>query len=373
MHLSRRSLFAVLAGGTCARFVHAQGKQGGAIFAQNRGVSADLPTQLGGKDIKQWIAEISSLDPSRRENAIRTVPLLRGAEEAIPALINCVKRDNDSSPRVNAVMALGAIDFHRQEDITKAVEALTYRVTNDNQAIVRFQAALVLGRFGGQARPAMEALIKATSDQGSWEIRKAAVFALSRAAFDADRPVASPAINALVQHMSATNESSSLVRLEATMCISSIGGVNPADNKTVVAALRRAEDDKEKMIGIWARVGLCVHDNKLEAKDVDTLIKFMRSPHLPERTHAARALGTIAYVGNMGPLIKPAIPALIELTRDKEELARVAAIWALGRVGAPAKPALPRLNEMLKDKELGAEGKGFIKEAIQMIESKARD
>jgi HEAT repeat protein len=372
MHLSRRSLFACLAGGACAGLVHAQQKQGGAIFAQNRAASADLPTQLGGKDLDQWIKEIGSNDPSHRENAIRTVPLMKGAEKAIPALIERVEHDTDSSPRVNAVMALGAVEFHKQEDVNRAVKALAYRVTNDSQSIIRFQAALVLGRFGGLARPAIEALIKATTDQGSWEIRKAAVFALARAAFDAEKPVATPALNALVQRMSSANEASALVRLEATMCISSIGKVLPADNKTVVAALRRAEDDREKMIGIWARVGLCVHDNRLTEKDMDMLIKFLRSPLLPERTHAARALGTIAYVGNTGPLIKPAIPALIELTRDKEELGRIAAIWALGRIGAPAQPALKRLNEMLKDKEITEEHKGLVKEAVQMIESKVR-
>jgi HEAT repeat protein len=110
----------------------------------------------------------------------------------------------------------------------------------------------------------------------------------------------------------------------------------------------------------------------LEKKDIDLLIGLLKSDQLPHRTHAARAIGTIAYVGNPGTRIDPAIPALIDMTHDKEELARAAAIWALGRIGAPAQPALKRLNEMLKDKDLGEEGKNFIKEAVGMIESKVR-
>jgi hypothetical protein len=46
----------------------------------------------------------------------------------------------------------------------------------------------------------------------------------------------------------------------------------------------------------------------------------------------------------------------------------------LGQIKAPhAKPALKRLNEMLQDKAISDEGKGFIKEAIGMIEGKGKN
>ena len=93
---------------------------------------------------------------------------------------------------------------------------------------------------------------------------------------------------------------------------------------------------------------------------------------LPSRTHAARALGTIASLGNPGPLLKPVIPYLIKLLDDKEELAQVAAIWALGRIGPDAKAALPRLKELLQDKNVTEEGKQFVKEAIDLIEGKVK-
>jgi HEAT repeat protein len=335
-----------------------------------------MPLSIGGKSIKEWITEISSTDPSRRENAIRTVPMLKGAEAAIPALLERLDRnDSDSSPRVNAVMALGAIahDNLRDKEVEHIVRTLATRATQDSQSIIRFQAALVLGRFGAKARPAMKELIQATKDMGSWEIRKAAVFSLSRAAADIAENVSSQAIDAIVSRMYGSVESSALVRLEATMAISTIGRVSPADSIKVVKALKDAENDREKSIRIWARVGLCVHDNSLTTQDMKALIKFTQDKELPARTHAARAIGTIGSIGNPGPLIKDAIPALTDMLSDPEEHGQIAAIWALGAIGTPSQPALKRLNEMLSDKTVSDEGKGFIRDAIGRIQGKGKN
>jgi HEAT repeat protein len=373
MDLSRRSLLAAAVGATCAGLAGAQAPQPGTIVGQMKPRSTeDLPTHIGGKSLKQWMAEIKSGDPSRRENAIRTIPMLKGAQEAIPDLIDRVEHDNDSSPRVNAVMALGAVPIGPREDVTRVVNALKNRLANDSQSIIRFQSALVLGRFGEQARPAMRELINATRDGGSWEIRKAAVFALTRAATDVVKNVSHEAVDALVARLSSTNESSALVRLEAAMSIATIGRLSLQDHDKVAKSLAAAEFDREKMVAIWARVGLAVHDNKLTPNDIKTLMKYLESPDLPARTHSARAIGTIASVGNPGGLLLPAIPYLIRLLDDKEELGQVAAIWALGRIGRDAKPALKRLNEMLQDKNVSEEGKAFVKEAIDMIEGKVK-
>ncbi|HMF12505.1 MAG TPA: HEAT repeat domain-containing protein [Gemmataceae bacterium] len=375
MNLSRLSLLAVAVSMTSTGLAGAQGQQSGVVVSQPRPQSTeDLKTILGGKTLRQWIAEISSPDPSRRENAIRTVVLMKGSQEAIPALIERVERDGDSSPRVNAIIALGAVPMAPDEDVSKIVAALRKRLGEDSQSIIRFQAALVLGRFGGKSRSARTELIRATKDQGSWEIRKAAVFALTRAEADVAVPVNSQAIEAIVARLSQANESSALVRLEAAMSIATIGRLSLQDHKLVSNALAAAERDHEKMVGIWARVGLAVHENKLTKEDMNTLIKFLENRDLPARTHAARAIGTIASLGDPGPLIKPAVPALMSmLDRDSEELAKIAAIWALGRIGRPSEPALKRLNELLADKKLSEEGRNFIKEAIDMIQGKGKN
>src|SRR5262245_1299553 len=134
MHLSRRKLLAAGVGAICTGAAGAQEKPGqakgttGSKPGSSPFASDKMEMSLGGKNIKQWIAEISAPDPSRRENAIRTVPLIKGAEEAIPAILGLLDRvDPDSSPRVNAVMALGAIDFSNEADIKHAVHTLAVR------------------------------------------------------------------------------------------------------------------------------------------------------------------------------------------------------------------------------------------------------
>src|SRR5262249_47574893 len=200
-----RFLVALLAFGTIAGLVCGQAAQPGALF-QSKQSSGKTPDQIGGKSLKQWIDEIKSPDPSRRENAIRTVVLFGpyAAQQALPALLERIERDNDTSPRVNAIMALGAIEFTDEKDVQKVVDALRRRVTTsgESQNIIRFQAALILGRFGERARRGMGELISATQDRGSWEIRKAAVFSLARTVYDIKEPVNSQAIDALVSRMS---------------------------------------------------------------------------------------------------------------------------------------------------------------------------
>src|SRR6516225_5877902 len=152
----RQFVFALLVSGTLAGLACGQAAQPGALF-QSKQSSGKSPDTIGGKYLKDWIKEISSPDPSRRENAIRTVVLFGAyaSQEALPALMERIERDNDTSPRVNAIMALGAIEFTTDKDIQKAVDVLRRRVvaTGESQNIIRFQAALILGRFGEKARP----------------------------------------------------------------------------------------------------------------------------------------------------------------------------------------------------------------------------
>jgi len=378
MRLSLRILLASAILGTLVGVASPQAKQPAAGSLQTKSLTSPsnkTPEEVTGKSMKEWIKEINSTDPSRRENAIRTIALFPwAAREALPAILERIDRETDTSPKVNAIMSLGVIEPQEEDDVKKVVATLRKRVTriNETQNIIRFQAALVLGRYGGRARPAMNELIQATQDGGSWEIRKAAVFSLARAVFDDKQPVNSQAIEALVARVSHRNELSAQVRLEAVMALGVIGVLNTQDKAKVVAALERAESDSERMVGLWARVGMMAHKNDVSEKDMSILINFTKSKELPLRTHAARALGTIASVGNPGPHFKPAIPALIAMLRDEQELIQISAIWALGRIGPPAQAALPQLNQLYQQKDITEEGKALIKEAIELIQGKKK-
>src|SRR5207247_7974983 len=106
------------------------------------------------------------------------------AKTAAPALINELT-DRDVSLRVNATITLGIVGME-EKDIPAGVSALI-RLLTDTQSIVRYQAAMALGRLGRDARPAIPALLNTIKDSSSWEIRKAAAFALGAIAEDRQR------------------------------------------------------------------------------------------------------------------------------------------------------------------------------------------
>ena len=60
---------------------------------------------------------------------------------------------------VLAVIAIGVIGLDEKE-VTAGVTALTH-LLSDNQAIVRYQGALALGRLGVDAKPAKAAQVSA--------------------------------------------------------------------------------------------------------------------------------------------------------------------------------------------------------------------
>src|SRR5262249_32000667 len=142
---------------------------------------------FGGKNLDQWIQMLKSKDPSARENAIATLKYYgMVAREAIPLLIDRTK-DADVSIRVNAAIAIGMIGLDEPQ-IEPGGSALV-RLLGDDQAIVRYQAALALSRIGPDAKSAIPKLIinlhsDPYSKKESWEIRRAAASALGNVAQD---------------------------------------------------------------------------------------------------------------------------------------------------------------------------------------------
>jgi HEAT repeat protein len=77
--------------------------------------------------------------------------------------------------------------------------------------------------------------------------------------------------------------------------------------------------------------------------DVPALVKISR-----DGTDAAKLAAAVA-LGQVGPGAKDAVPRLIELLGDGDMEVRSAAAEALGRIGAPAAaPAIPRLKDAMR-------------------------
>jgi HEAT repeat protein len=320
------------------------------------------PLEFGGKKLKEWIAEIKDPDPGVVENAIRTIVHFgKDARDAAPHLIEQLEH-KDPSIRTNAALALGTIgeDLFKN-DAVKAVEKLAHKMSTDEQAIVRFHAALALSRIGADAHAVLNDLIQASSTGPSWEIRKAAVIALGAAGAVREKGVDPRATAALVK---ALGDRCAQVRLEAVMGLGILGKpASNADLQTVLTALgnRIKSDREDETVKIWAYAAYMAVDG-VNAKKLGKIAEFLKSPKLPARCHAAKALSMF------GSDAEASIPELVATLHDKQPTAASAAAEALAHMDKDLKAekpksdpkitarlrkeALPIMADMVNDKNL---------------------
>jgi HEAT repeat protein len=334
-------------------------------------------TEVGGKKLDKWIAEIRHADPGVRENAIRTVPYFgRPARKAVKALITELK-DLDPSLRVNAAISLGLIGMD-EADLTEGVNALKRVLQTDNQVNVKFQAAMTLGKLGADAKAAAPELRKALLDPyASWELRQAAALALAGTGWEVKELeeggtkrsfwVAEPkTVKELVT--AAKTDGSATVRKQALTSLIYLGmPYDPADlqnEKTGLLAVIR-QKNQDPIVGIWARVAYMRVDKISEVylKDISHLLKHN---DLPVRTNAAQALAAI------GPSANSGVSDLLVALEDKDPLVVVAAMSALVQIADDSTAvvtALERLEKETKNDVL----KQAAKQAIEQLKIRANE
>lgn len=294
---------------------------------------------VGGRPLREWIKDLESRDPSIQEAAMKTIASAYGvsAGEAIPKLMPLLK-SADASTKVNACIAIGEINLadHQEGDVAQQVVAALIEKLNDTQSIVRFHAAMALGRVGTTTsiKNAIPKLVSMIGDRGSWEIRRAAAFALGMVPSDADTGPDARAINALI---SSLGDYCSQVRLQAILSLGTLGApTRPMDRQNVDNAVRRAINDTKQnpVVQIWARVLWVQHFSKSkgpiknEPKQFAAIARMLKPVYentkndLNARINAAQALGMLKA--------QAFIPELIEVIKtDDEEQAAMAAVSAL--------------------------------------------
>src|SRR5262245_41504551 len=198
---------------------------------------SDKELRSNSKTLQQWVRDFQDRDPTHRETAYRAVALSgRDGRDALPGLINAIKNESDPGLRVHASIAIGMIGLD-EKNLKSGVDALR-RLLNDTQGSVCFQAATALGRIGPGANAALPNLVTLVRHQ-SWEVRKAAAFALGTLGVD---PMNGPDMKAINALLNALKDPSSQVRLEAVTAVVKLGPPvsnpvsNPDAKKPVVQA-----------------------------------------------------------------------------------------------------------------------------------------
>jgi HEAT repeat protein len=327
------------------------------------------PKEILGKSVKEWVKEMTDKDPAVKVKAIQIMTNFgesaRG--EAGKALIGRLN-DTDASVRVNAAMAIQAIGLD-EKDVAEAVQTIQRRFAVETQAFVRYHLTMLAAQIGPPCRVILNDLAQKAKDPGSYEIRKAAVYALGQIGMAADREFAdSRAVAALIElFASGSKDISAEVRLEAVVALSGIGNVNGNDRSRIISAFKSATGDKEKTVAIWANVGLMTYD-KMDDKYMTGVTKNLKANEPYNlRLQATRALGV------MGSKSKGEVTELIDCLSDKEPLFVAVVAWSLGQIGDDAEKAVPALEQIEKSKDANETVKTAAKDALSKITGKKRD
>jgi hypothetical protein len=340
-------------------------------------------TEINGRKLSEWVREIKNPDPALSEVAIRTIMLFGkdASKDASGALIDALSF-SDTSLRVNACITLTVIGVD-QSHVTRAVSTLARLMRDDPQSIVRFYAAVTLGSLQEEARPAIPDLVFRCHDLASWEIRRAAAYALGKAGRATQQnPLDMRAAKALISLFTGGYaDRSAEVRLTAVVALGSMGiPALPGDKELILQGLNHALSDRYKPVVIWAHMGLMA-DGEPREKHLPAILKCLATKSETKdgfETHvqAIRAIGVLAQDKDAKADVPSLVGALVKELRGhdaKAEPMLIAAVcWALSQMGSQAENAVPFLNEVIEKKDVDESIKQAAKDAIEKINGKPK-
>ncbi len=330
------------------------------------------PSEVGGKTLDQWIKQISTKDPSKREQAMQMVLAFgaKRAQQAVPTIIAELKKHTPNTPidlsvRVSGAEALGTIlgsvkdpDPKQLKDAVKVLQALC----KDGQVLVRTRAVQALRVLGPEAHVALNEVMRVAHDPDTWQARQAGLQTLTVLILMEKTP---PSSTVLAVYYKALNDNSMAVRIEAIRCVSQL---TLAPDSTAYATLLRnmelATKDVEPSVQIWAHLGVMTVRHAIGTDHLTAIAKMLEHHDAAIRLQSAQALTLI------GKEAKPASGSLIAALRDPDPGVVLGCIVALARMeAANAVPALTKLSEDTKQEEIV---KKAAKDAVEHISGKKR-
>lgn len=343
---------------------------------KKNGEESSLTTPVGGKTIDQWIAEIPSPDPSKSENAIRTLLIfnqqLVQQRGAVGALVKVLSKHSSSTPidlsvRVNAVIVLGDILSEENEPepalIKQALPWLIWML-QDSQALVKYRAAQALSKIGPDAAAAITTLTTTINDGETWEVRQAAAYALGSIAGDKKNGPPAKVLNALYGRLIV--DKAFQVRLAAIQALTKLGApADPKAQKAVFDALSNvANTDPESTVKIWAHMAIMNIEGKADNERLKLIGKFLQDKDLYVRIQATQALWASGLDG------KSEAPQLAAALEDPEKAVVMGALLALSRMGRFADVAQPQLQKIIKNEEIPQPMRQLAQEVLDTAQGK---
>ncbi len=261
--------------------------------------------EIAGKDIDQWIKELDSRDPSRRETAMITVLRFgpfRGYK-AVPVLLAELKKHIpeknshiDLSVRVSGTQTLVALLSGVKEPDPKYVkEAVTIlkRFLKDSQAVVRICALKELPKLGPEARVAVPEVLALVKDFDTWGVRHAAIRSLTALTADPDKLPEPKIIQALCQRLH--DDASHDVRMAALEALALLGTPGELSQKQyLIRELEIAAKDRDAQVQIYSHLALMTVKQSITGDQVVAISKLLSHSDVTVKKVSAQALALAA-------------------------------------------------------------------------------
>lgn len=314
-------------------------------------------TELQGRSMSSWLGDLKHSDPSVREQAISVLPLFGeaiGSHETISLLLErCY--DSDASPRIRAVQLINSMEI-KPTDVHRVVQMLINKIKEDPQSQIKYYAALGLPRFGQDAKEAIPALIDLSGSKVTFDLRRAAVAALTVIARDPSKGPDPRAVAAMINLATRNHDPAVAVRMEVAKGLGVLGKVNdPKLEPLAKGAVQSLMRDKDLRVVVWATVSSMALD-KAEPAKIQTVANYLRSTDVSVRQHAALALAA------MGPHNKSELNKLFAALHDKDHGVAVNALAAILASEEKGPDVIGALKE-LKDAKDTPEGLKLLAQA----------
>ena len=329
----------------------------------------EWPKDIGGKDLKGWLAELKeSTDGSVRELAIKVIPQFGppARRESIKPLLSALRQENDPGVKVHLLMVIGSIGAESPDEAREITEGLRLVIANAGLGspyrLHATRAMVNYGAFGASAIPELKSIVA----DPSWEIRRAVATALGHVG-RVDEKLIDPkklplsntverkgpnatALSTLSDRLG--KEKTTAVRLEIVQSMILLGPPGYKTSADYPLAIKpyltsvndQLKVEKDKAIVVWLHVLTMLYDG---TQLTDTVINKIADNVVGTDYHAKVA--AIRALGMLGDRAKPALPKLIEVLKSDDPALIAEAIQCLASMNAVAILALPELEKIKKD------------------------
>ncbi|VTT99283.1 hypothetical protein : [Gemmataceae bacterium] len=364
------------------------------------------PTEIGGKDVKSWLKDLTDPDPAIRQAALNTIPnfgpdVKKMAGKPILARMKAPSAGGEPDPGVRITLydTASLIGFDDPKDETEAIRLLGVSVDlGVPGGIGRKHAVQTLASIGPRAEGVVYLVAGTALNDPAFETRQSIARCLGQISMNKATGPNVKALQALAGTLA--KDVSVAVRMEALQALVMLGppwaGPKPANGPPVInqksadfvaEAMRnrlgkgKSKDlEPDKQLEIWCRVVLMRFDPK-EIND-ENLTAIARHCSAKDDGPKVQALQALAIFGEQAG---GKVDAVVSVLDDDNPLVLSTALTALASMGAKAQGAVgelekaekkweklrqERLAENLKDKKFSeAYDKLSAKEKEQVVAS----